>query len=201
MVKDPYEVLGLKPGASQQEIKRAYRELVKKYHPDKYQGNPLADLAEEKLRDVNEAYDMLTKGSTGGFGGAAGAGSSYGGSSYGGASSGIYFQVRQALASGNYAQAEQLLINAPDRDAEWFFLSGVLSYNKGFVADGLQNVEQAMDMDPTNQEYQQIYQQMQSNGFMYRSASGRAGYNPSQQAADMLACSTLPLCLCCPTGC
>ena len=56
---DPYEVLGVRQGASEEEIKAAYKELVKKYHPDKYQNNPLSDLAEEKLQEVNEAYDML----------------------------------------------------------------------------------------------------------------------------------------------
>ena len=62
MVSDPYEVLGVRQGASEAEIKEAYRNLVKKYHPDKYQGNPLAGLAEEKLREVNEAYEMLSGG-------------------------------------------------------------------------------------------------------------------------------------------
>ena len=61
---NPYEVLGIKPGASEEEIKAAYKELVKKYHPDKYIDNPLADLAEKKLQEVNEAYDMLMKNST-----------------------------------------------------------------------------------------------------------------------------------------
>ena len=49
MIEDPYKVLGVSRGASEDEIKQAYLALVKKYHPDKYQGNPLADLAEEKL--------------------------------------------------------------------------------------------------------------------------------------------------------
>ncbi|MBE7038156.1 MAG: molecular chaperone DnaJ, partial [Ruminococcaceae bacterium] len=63
-MKNPYEVLGIKEGASDEEIKKAYRELVKKYHPDKYVNNPLADLAAEKLKEVNDAYDTLTKGSS-----------------------------------------------------------------------------------------------------------------------------------------
>lgn len=58
MVRDPYQVLGLRPGASEAEIKRAYRELVKKYHPDRYRDNPLAELAEEKLREINEATSI-----------------------------------------------------------------------------------------------------------------------------------------------
>ena len=65
---NPYEVLGVSENASEEEIKRAYKELVKKYHPDKYQNNPLADLAEEKLQEVNEAYDMIMKGRASGYG-------------------------------------------------------------------------------------------------------------------------------------
>ena len=62
---NPYEALGLKPGASQEEIKKAYRNLIKQYHPDQYGDNPLKDLAEEKMREINTAYDMLTKNATG----------------------------------------------------------------------------------------------------------------------------------------
>lgn len=58
---NPYEVLGLKPGATQEEIKKAYRNLIKQYHPDQYGDNPLKDLAEEKMREINAAYDTLTK--------------------------------------------------------------------------------------------------------------------------------------------
>lgn len=185
-------MLGLHPGASQEEIKKAYRELVKKYHPDKYQGNPLAELAEEKLQEINEAYDALTKD-----------GSSFRNDwgdnrqSSSDASSPLYIQVRQALASRNYGEAERLLINAPGRDAEWYFLSGVLSYNRGYLADGFANVEQAMKMDPGNGEYRDAYEQMQSAGGIYRSASGSRGYDQGRQAADMMACAALPLCLPC----
>ena len=68
---DPYQVLGVKPDASDDEVKRAYRELARKYHPDNYQNNPLADLAEEKMKEINEAYDAITRmrggGSSGGY--------------------------------------------------------------------------------------------------------------------------------------
>ena len=63
-MNDPYAVLGVSPSASDEEIKRAYRELVKKYHPDNYANNPLADLAEAKMKEVNEAYDAIVKSRT-----------------------------------------------------------------------------------------------------------------------------------------
>ncbi len=213
-MNNPYEVLGVKPGASDAEIKAAYKELVKKYHPDKYQNNPLADLAEEKLQEINEAYDALTKnrGAYGGsqngssaygnpfggspFGGNGGA-NSYGKQSGGGAS--LYYEVRKTIDRGDLARAEQMLINAPNRDAEWFFLSGVVAYRKGYVDDGLSNVRQAINMDPDNFEYQRFYQQMAARGGMYRSRSDNRGYNQSDDLCS--SCCTLYICSSCISPC
>ena len=79
-MRDPYEVLGVSPDAGDDEIKRAYRDLARKYHPDNYQNNPLSDLAEEKMKEINEAYDAITKGRTGGgaYGGGSGSQGGYG---------------------------------------------------------------------------------------------------------------------------
>lgn len=60
-MRDPYTVLGVSSNASDQEIKKAYRELARKYHPDNYVDNPLADLAEEKMKEINEAYEAIQK--------------------------------------------------------------------------------------------------------------------------------------------
>ena len=57
---NPYEVLGVSENADEETIKKAYKELVKKYHPDRYINNPLADLAAEKMKEINKAYDMIT---------------------------------------------------------------------------------------------------------------------------------------------
>lgn len=102
-MSDPYSVLGVKPDASDEEIKRAYRELARKYHPDNYQNNPLADLAEEKMKEINEAYDTITRMRSGGGGGSTGyqGQSTYRGGyqqQYSGGTSGsLYSQVRQAI--------------------------------------------------------------------------------------------------------
>ena len=65
-MSDPYSVLGISPEASDEEVKRAYRDLARKYHPDNYQNNPLADLAEEKMKEINEAYAAITRSRSGG---------------------------------------------------------------------------------------------------------------------------------------
>ena len=113
-MNDPYSVLGVKPDASDEEIKRAYRDLARKYHPDNYQNNPLADLAEEKMKEINEAYDAITKmRASGGGSQQSGYQSGYQQSGYrrqSGYSAGgtIYARVRQAINLGDLSQAETL---------------------------------------------------------------------------------------------
>ena len=64
-MRDPYEVLGVPSNASDDEVKRAYRELSRKYHPDGYVDNPLAGLAEEKFKEVQDAYQQIMNQRTG----------------------------------------------------------------------------------------------------------------------------------------
>lgn len=177
---DPYEVLGLKPGASEAEIKRAYRELVKKYHPDRYRDNPLAELAEEKLREVNEAYEYLMaqrQGAGGSAGrgwsrsGAAGEGRTGGG--YGAGTRGDYARVRQLIDLGDLDQAEDLLRTLNPRDPEWMFLKGVVSLRKGWYDQAYHLFRQAAATAPTNYEYRQAVEQMEAAGRTYRAAGRR----------------------------
>ena len=137
-MRDPYEVLGVSPDAGDDEVKRAYRDLARKYHPDNYQNNPLADLAEEKMKEINEAYDAITRGRTVGSGGGYAQSYSYGGgASYqqqrqsGGA--GVFIQARQAISRNDLEGAERLLHSAPSRSGEWYFLMGSIAYRRGWL--------------------------------------------------------------------
>lgn len=186
-MSDPYSVLGVDPNASDEEIKRVYRELARKYHPDNYQNNPLADLAEEKMKEINEAYAEINRQRSGGQ-----RQSSY---TYGGGyqyaqqqqqqqrqqytGSSLYAQVRQSINIGNLAQAEQLLRTAPRQDAEWHFLTGYIAYQKGWLDEATQHFQTACSMDPGNAEYRQALAMLQQGGTGYRPSSyGSAGCDP-----------------------
>ena len=190
---DPYKVLGLDRKATDEEIKAAYRELVKKYHPDKYRDNPLADLAQEKLMEINEAYDLLMRGKGSSVARKGSSGDSYTqytntSSRYSSYGSPEYDEIRVALDNGELAKAENLLINRRVRDAEWFFLSGVLSYKKGYRDDALMNVRQAISMDPENQEYKMVYTRMTGQQNVYRRNSNELGFPVGMDCMDCITC-------------
>ena len=78
MMLDPYKVLGVSPNASEEEIKKAYKALSRKYHPDANINNPDKDKAEEKFKEIQEAYHIIMKGGASGYGSATRSGSGYG---------------------------------------------------------------------------------------------------------------------------
>ena len=197
-MRDPYEVLGVSQNASDEEIKRAYRELARKYHPDNYQNNPLADLAEEKMKEVNEAYDAITRMRSGGSGSGGGYQYGQGGASYqGGYSQGsgsqVFSQVRQFINAGNLDGAERLLQGSGVKNGEWYFLMGSIAYRRGWLDEARQNYQIACQMDPANMEYRQALGMMQYGGY---------GYRPDMAGGqcDSLDCCTSMLCLNCLCG-
>ncbi|MGN0710293.1 MAG: J domain-containing protein [Anaerovoracaceae bacterium] len=204
-MNNPYEVLGVRQNASEEEIKAAYRELVKKYHPDKYQNNPLSDLAEEKLQEVNEAYDYLMKNGAG-RGGSYGGNGGYGGNSYSGSQGGYqqnpsaeYNDIRGIIDSGNLSLAEQKLAAINNRDAEWFFLMGMVSYKRGWYDDAVMKVRQAVNMAPNNYEYQNALRSIMNSGSMYQNNSYGRGYT----STDDMMCKMCQayMCLDCMCDC
>ena len=176
---NPYEVLGVKQGASQEEIKAAYRKLVKQYHPDQYGDNPLKDLAQEKLTEVNKAYDMLKNGGGNSGGTYSSNFSSNSNSSYNsGYSNNVagYAEIRRLIQMRNNIEAERRLNAMSNRDAEWHFLYGAVQLIKGWFDSALSNIERAWQMDPNIFEYRQSLNQlkMRAGGYAnpYRTAQG-----------------------------
>ena len=156
-MNDPYQVLGVSEGATDEEIKKAYRDLARKYHPDNYHDNPLADLAQERMKEINAAYEQITKERSGG-GGRPGGGYGYGyggGQQYrqsGSSTSSVLQQARMAVNSGDLSRAEALLANYSDHNAEWNFLKGVICYRRGWMDEAKRYYETACQMDPGNPE-------------------------------------------------
>ena len=200
-MKDPYEVLGVSRTASDNEIKSAYRELVKKYHPDNYANNPLADLASEKMKEINEAYDAITKSRSGSAGGYQSTGSSgsyqSGYQSYNSynQNSASYAQVRSYINANQLDAAESMLNTAATRDAEWYFLKGSIAYRRGWLDEARQNYQTAVAMVPNNYEYQNALRTVQGGYTPYR----QANYQRSDMDTACDICNTL-LCLNCLCG-
>lgn len=160
-MSDPYKVLGVSPDATDEEVKAAYRRLAKKYHPDNYADSPLADLAGEKMKEINEAYDEVVKQRK--RGGSAASGRAYGtdGSAYGSSGSSEYLDVREMIMQGRLADAEQILDGVPteSRNAEWFYLKGNILYRRGWLEEAYGDFAQACRMDPSNAEYRAAFAQ------------------------------------------
>ncbi len=183
-MKDPYKVLGVAPTATDDEIKSAYRELARKYHPDNYVNSPLSDLAEEKMKEINEAYDQVQKerlnGGRRSYSGYGGYNSTTNDTSSNAAN---YNHVRNLINSGNHAQAESILNSIPtsDRGAEWQFLMGCVCVQKGWYFDAQNYFQSACAADPTNLEYRNALNNIRGagqtfgQGYRTRNTGGMSG--------------------------
>lgn len=160
-MKDPYSVLGVSRDASDEEIRRAYLELARKYHPDKYAGSDLAELAEEKMKEVNSAYDAIQEMRAGKPGGGSSYGNNYSSNS---GSTGIYAEIRRAINMGDMLKAQNLLNSVPlgDRNAEWDFLSGCVMLRRGYYVDAQRYFESATSKDPQNEEYRRAAESLRN---------------------------------------
>lgn len=199
-MRDPYQVLGVSNTATDEEIKKAYRNLARKYHPDNYHDNPLADLAQERMKEINEAYEAIQnqrKGKTASTGGGYGTsgGYAYGNAgSYGGYTGGTRFaRVRQCINDGDLNMADELLNASSDRGAEWHYLKGAIAYRRGWMDEAKQYYETAVQLDPNNLEYRRAWQ-MANGGGAYRPE----GYTRVHTAGCDSSCSRFCMAwLCC----
>ena len=199
-MNDPYKVLGVSPDASDDEIKKAYRALARKYHPDKYRDSDLSDLASDKMKEVNAAYEEIKRQRESGGSSQSGNGGYQ--QSYAGNKSSSnnpkYNEIRRCINTGNIAQAESLLNNIPidERNAEWNFLMGCVCVRINNFVDAQRYFDIACSMDPYNQEYRNAQEQLR------RRANGYGGgYNTGRSSGGCSGCDVCSGLLCADCCC
>lgn len=182
-MRDPYEVLGVSKNATDDQIKDAYRELARKYHPDNYTDNPLSDLAGEKMKEINEAYDAIVNERRNG------SSKNSGGRAYNNAYGGTNFpEVRTLINQGRLEQAQEILDGVPpgNRDAEWYFLNGTVLYRRGWFDQAYTSFATAVRMNPQNPEYR--------NAMNAAQRQSGAQYNPYRSYGSAGGCSGCDVC-------
>lgn len=173
---NPYKVLGVGPGATDEEIKKAYRALSRKYHPDANINNPNREQAEERFKEIQQAYNQIMQEKQQGYSYGGNTNSSYGG--YGSARrNGAYGRRTQEspemqaaanyIANRYYQEALNVLNNINERSARWYYYSAIAHAGLGNNMTACEYAEQAVSMEPSNMEYRQLMQQLNFGGTWY----------------------------------
>jgi curved DNA-binding protein CbpA len=181
-MKDPYQILGISRNATDDEVKNAYRNLAKKYHPDSYGDNPLADLAEEKMQEINEAYDSIMATRKSGKK----SGTNYG---YTNSYETNFPEIRSLINQNRLEEALELLDGTPvqNRNAEWYFLNGTVLYRRGWFDQAYTSFATASRMDPANPEYRNAVNNAQRQ-------ANRSQHNPYRTYNGGANCDACTMC-------
>ena len=191
-MNNPYSVLGVSPNASDEEIKQAYRNLARKYHPDKYRDSDLADLANEKMKEINAAYEEVQKLRAGR---GQNTNNSYNGNPHANANTTETFaQIRRLINQNEIQEADRLLrsMEINQHTAEWYFLMGCVLYKRGYFLDAQKMFDRAVSMDPYNAEYKAARDRMHEQAATY----GR-GYRTAKSSDRDCGCDCCDCCFCC----
>lgn len=198
MAKSPYEILGVSPTASKDEIAKAYRKLAKKYHPDL---NPNDAEAAKKMSEINAAYEDIKSGNA--------SGSSYDDSyrtryrPHTGYDQTQYTADEQSrlnaaaafIQNGLFDDALHLLGMMDRHSAQWYHLSALAHYGVGNSITALRHARQAVELDPGNLEYRRTLTEIESVGREYGQWQTSYGI-PLNQVSQC--CSTMCMAqLCC----
>lgn len=211
---DPYQVLGVSRDASDDEVKKAYRNLSRKYHPDANINNPNKAQAEEMFKKVQAAYDQIMKERQ--YGGHGTAGSQYGpGSSHYGDYSGGFGgfggfgasdreeeprmqAARNFINSGHYQEACNVLNSIQERNARWYYYSAIANSGIGNQINALEYARKAVQMEPGNAEYRQLVSRLENNGRWYADRGTQYGFGTDGRSNCL---SDLCCCMCASSMC
>ena len=194
MVNNPYEVLGVPRNASNDEIKKAYRQLCKKYHPDSYVDNPLSDLAEEKFKEVQAAYEQIMKEREAG-------GYSYSATGQTQSTSQETAELQAArnfINNRRFHEALNVLSNIGNRNAMWYYYSAIANMGIGNNLVAVDHAKQAAAMEPNNMEYVNFANQMQFRGQQYQNMGygyGRQSFGTGNLCCDLWCMDTMCECM------
>jgi len=178
---NPYSVLGVERGASDEEIKKAYRNLSRKYHPDANINNPNKAQAEEKFKEIQAAYNqIMDERQNGSYSNSYSDNYSYGYNSYGSQGAGSV----EMQAAANYINARQfaaamnVLYSIPDsgRNGQWYFFASVASQGLGNLNDAREFISRAIALEPSNFRYRQFEQSINFSSNWYENRSASYGY-------------------------
>lgn len=164
MNKDPYSILGVERGASEEEITKAYRKLAKKYHPDL---NPGDKIAEEKMREINSAYEEIKNPSASAYNSY----DYYGKQSRTNDSYDPFDVVIHYIRTGYYREALNVLNSINQKSAQWYYYSAYCNYHLNNKIIALEHARTAVNMEPSNYRYQQLLSQIENGARVYEHES------------------------------
>ena len=199
---DPYKVLGASYNASEDEIKKAYRSLSRKYHPDANVGKPNQKEYEEKFKEVQQAYNMIMDQRQGkgqaqqagedfwGFGGQGFGGQGFGQQGFGGRQqsetrdSQYLASAANYIQNGYYREGLNVLEQVQDRNGQWYYYSAIANYKVGNNAIALDHARMACRLEPNNYYYANLLNQLQGGETRYQQRSSQYGGNPSMAGSN-----------------